>query len=65
LKLIVDKGACQGHGLCYAAAPGLLEADDEGYVLADEPIDVPAAAARAARTAKDACPEAAITLTGE
>jgi ferredoxin len=62
MELIVDTGTCQGHGLCYAAAPGLLAPDEEGYVAVGGPIDVPSAQQWAAESARDACPEAAITL---
>ena len=62
--LVVDRGACAGHGLCYGAAPDLVDCDEQGdpVVLADP---VPEAQAGAARQVVDMCPERALTLDGE
>jgi ferredoxin len=55
---------CSGQARCYTRSPQLLEADDEGYVsIRDGSIDVPPGMEEAARTAMNACPEDAITLT--
>jgi ferredoxin len=57
----VDPSLCEGHGQCLLAAPGLFDADPEGYShvtvdpIADELHDT---AERALR----ACPAGAITI---
>lgn len=60
-RLSLDSEECQGHGRCYALAPGLFDCDDSGYaiVLVDHPVGDEI---RAARQAVDACPERAIAL---
>ena len=63
MKIAVDETLCQGHGRCYAVAPELLEADDEGFVtIKGSAIEVPAGQEEAARKAQLACPEDAITI---
>jgi ferredoxin len=55
---------CSGQGRCYLRAPELLQADDEGFVtIRGGEMDVPPGLEGAARTAMNACPEDAITLT--
>ncbi|MCW2932202.1 MAG: Ferredoxin [Actinomycetia bacterium] len=65
MKVQINSGSCQGHGRCYDLAPGLFEADDEGYgqVLGDG--SVPPEAERDARLAALNCPEHAIELLEE
>jgi ferredoxin len=39
LSLQVDRSACAGHGLCYGAAPEIVDCDDQGYpVVVAEPV---------------------------
>lgn len=59
--LTVDRTACAGHGLCYGAAPELLDCDDQGdpVVLADP---VPVSRVGEARKVVDMCPERALAL---
>lgn len=61
MRVELDRERCTGHGRCYALAPSVFDADDEGYgtVLAG---DVPAGSEEAARRAAANCPERAITL---
>lgn len=63
MKVSIDAARCQGHGRCYAVAPGLFGADDEGYgqVLV---ADVAPEAQALARLAADNCPEGAVTVEG-
>jgi ferredoxin len=65
MKVQINPELCQGHGRCYDLAPGLFEADDEGYgkVLGDG--TVPAEAEKDADLAVLNCPEQAIELLGE
>lgn len=61
MRLVFDAEACVGHGRCYALAPELFDADDQGHcvVLVDV---VDAAQADRARQAVNNCPEEAIRL---
>ena len=64
MKLAVDVERCTGHGRCYALAPNVFDADDEGHcvLLAAE---VPAAHQREARSAVLNCPEDALAIIEE
>jgi ferredoxin len=62
MRVRVDRQVCQGHGLCYFAAPDLFKLGDEdgrASVIADP---VPEGLEDAARMAADGCPEQAITI---
>jgi len=62
VRLVVDRHACAGHGMCYGVAPVLVESDDLGdpVVLVDP---VPEAHLDDAHTAVSVCPERALSLT--
>ena len=61
MHIELDRSACQGHGRCYALAPELFDADDQGHcVVLVEVVD--AAQADRARQAVNNCPEEAIRL---
>jgi ferredoxin len=62
MRIILDNEKCQGHGRCYALAPELFDADDEGYAVLLVSGDVPAEHEAAATLAADNCPEYAITI---
>jgi ferredoxin len=64
MKVTVSEELCSGHGRCYALAPEVYSADDEGYNVArGRTLHVPEELApRAARGARG-CPERAITVT--
>lgn len=63
LQLHVDAAVCQGHGRCYALAPGLFAADDvDGHAVLRVAGPVPEHLLDAARRAEAACPERAIRL---
>ena len=66
MHIKLDNEACQGHGRCYALAPELFDADDEGYalLLAEDGV-VPEGQEHAASLAADNCPEFAITVTDD
>jgi ferredoxin len=57
----VDAGKCQGHGRCYALAPGLFDLDENGNALAKDGA-VPPDQVELAEIAASNCPERAITL---
>jgi len=58
MRIIVDRAACDGNGLCARAAPGLIAMDDD-----DEPVILAATLDEDqladARAAVAACPKAA------
>ena len=59
--LVVDRGVCAGHGLCYGAAPEVVDCDDQGDpVVTADPI--PDSRLGQARHVVDLCPERALTL---
>jgi ferredoxin len=62
----LDEDACVGHGRCYAIAPDVFDADDQGHCVlrfADEPV--PAALIDRARQAVANCPENALAADGD
>lgn len=63
LKLTVDGGRCNGHGLCYGFHPELFDADEEGHCLVLV-TDVPEELRSAAAQAVESCPEQALSLHG-
>ena len=63
MRIHLDNEKCQGHGRCYALAPQVFDADDEGYAVLKVDGDVPADLEKEARLAADNCPEYAIDLT--
>lgn len=59
--LIVDRDACAGHGLCYGAAPEILDCDDQGDpIVTTDPV--PEDRLDQARRVVDICPERALAL---
>ncbi|HVA44240.1 MAG TPA: ferredoxin [Acidimicrobiales bacterium] len=62
MKIILDNSKCEGHGRCYALAPELFDADDEGYSVLKITGDVPAGSEEHATLASANCPEFAITV---
>ena len=63
MKVHVDQELCQGHGRCYATAPGVFEPDDIGNGVELGDGTVPPELEHDARIAVANCPERAITLT--
>ncbi len=64
MRLVVDMTRCTGHGRCYALAPEVFDADDDGYCQPKVDI-VPEGLVAQARIGERNCPEEAISLTGE
>ena len=60
-SLKVDRSACAGHGLCYGAAPDIVDSDDQGY-----PVVVAESVPQERRDQLDAlvemCPERALSV---
>ena len=63
MRITFDESACVGHGRCYALAPEVFGADDQGHcVLLD--AAVPAGLDEKVRQAVENCPEEALGLEG-
>jgi ferredoxin len=62
MKVHVDQERCQGHGRCYALAPGLFEPDEIGNGVEVGDGVVPAGQEDQARVAVANCPEQAIDV---
>ena len=63
MKIRLDDAACVGHGRCYAIAPSLFDADDQGHCvlrLGDDavPVDLYDIAKQAVAN----CPEDALVI---
>jgi ferredoxin len=62
VKVRLDEDACVGHGRCYAIAPDVFDADDQGHCVlrfADEPV--PVRLVDRARHGVANCPEKALS----
>jgi len=62
MRIVFDRDRCQGHGRCYALAPDLFDADDEGYAVVLVSGDLSDEQLAQAQLAADNCPEYAITV---
>lgn len=65
MRVTLDAEKCQGHGRCYAMAPDLFDADEEGYavLLVDAPDgQLAPEQEQAAILAAENCPEYAIEV---
>jgi ferredoxin len=61
MKITVDRGRCEGHGVCEEIAPEIYRLDDDGEleILHDE---IPVALAAKARSGARLCPVAALSV---
>lgn len=63
MKYVVDPALCCAHGQCYAVAPDVYEAAEDGYnAEAGNTVEVPAQLEESAREGAMACPESAILV---
>ena len=62
MHIAYDREKCQGHGRCYALAPELFDADDEGYSVVLVSGELTPEQVAQAQLAADNCPEYAITV---
>ena len=66
MKVRLDAEACVGHGRCYALAPEVFDADDQGHCVlrfdGAAGADVPESLIDLTRQAVANCPEDALTL---
>lgn len=61
LKVVINKPACCGYGVCAEICPKVYLLDENGIVYVDNEI-VPEGLEDAAREGADACPQNAIKL---
>ncbi len=61
LKVVIDKPACCGYGVCAEICADVYKLDENGIVYVDDPL-VPAGLEDLAREAADACPQAALAV---
>jgi len=65
VRIIADRELCEGHGVCVAQAPTLLDLDDDDIVVVLEPGEHLADEHRSrARVAVESCPVAALRVAG-
>ncbi len=62
-RVRVDEKACVGHGRCYALAPEIFDADEDGHCVVRR-AEVEGALLEQARAGEESCPERAIHIEG-
>jgi ferredoxin len=61
LRVVIDKPACCGYGLCAEICPEVFKLDANGIVYVDDTL-VPKGLEAKAREGAEACPQAALAL---
>lgn len=61
LKVVIDKAACCGYGVCAEICPQVYKLDEGGIVYVEDE-NVPPELEEAAREGADACPQSALRL---
>ena len=61
LKVIINKPACCGYGVCAEICPEVYKLDEHGMVYVDDEI-VPAGLEALAREGADSCPQSALKV---
>lgn len=61
LKVVIDKPACCGYGICAEICPEVYKLDANGIVYLDDEI-VPEGLEERAREGAEACPQAALSV---
>jgi ferredoxin len=64
VKVRLDDDLCVGHGRCYALAPELFDADDQGHCVVRHDV-VPAGLEEQAATGVANCPEDALSIVDD
>lgn len=64
LKVVIDKAACCGYGICAEICPQIYKLDINGIVYVDDEI-VPAGLEDGAKKGADACPQSALKVVAE
>ena len=63
MRLVLDAEACTGHGRCYALAPEVFDADDDGHCVLRVEGELTDNLLDAARKGVANCPESALSIT--
>jgi ferredoxin len=61
LRVVVDKPACCGYGVCAEICPEVYKLDENGFVFLNDPL-VPAGLEDKAREGAEACPQSALAV---
>lgn len=61
LKVVIDRSACCGYGLCAEICPEVYKLDANGIVFVEYPL-VPVGMEERAREAAESCPQAALAV---
>lgn len=61
LKVVIDKAACCGYGVCAEICPDVYKLDDNGIVYVENEL-VPEGMEELAREGAEACPQAALAV---
>jgi ferredoxin len=61
LRVVIDKPACCGYGVCAEICPAVFKLDANGIVYVDDPL-VPAGLEELAREGAAACPQSALAV---
>ena len=61
LRVVIDKPACCGYGVCAEICPEIYKLDENGIVYVDDPL-VPEGLEERAREGADACPQSALAI---
>lgn len=61
LKVVIDKAACCGYGICAEICPEVYKLDANGIVHVEDEI-VPEGLEDSARDGADACPQSALKV---
>ena len=61
LKVVINKAACCGYGLCAEICPQVYKLDEHGMVYVEDEI-VPAGLEAEAQEGADSCPQSALKL---
>ncbi len=61
IKVVINKSACCGYGICAEICPEVFKLDDNGIVYADNEI-VPEGLEEQAQEGAEACPQSALAV---
>ena len=61
LRVVVDKPACCGYGVCAEICPEVYKLDENGFVFLNDPL-VPPGLEDKAREGAEACPQSALAV---
>lgn len=61
LRVVIDKPACCGYGICAEICPEVFKLDSNGIVYVEDPL-VPEGLEDKAREGAEACPQSALAV---